>query len=212
MNWQPALDRILGLIRKAQSYYVKKPTRRAKYRQRYRQGHQRHNLSFTAGIDRIADQLEAYKEQQEASERRRRAREIWTITGLFTAAAFAALQWGVFKEQAADFRDQERRQLRAYLGTTEMQFSCGDCLPTKDDRLEAITNNYGQTPATVLYGIVWYTEFLFHEEFPEAISKRPSAIQQFAPRSVVIYPHVQNKMQFPVTDEQSLLFWEAKKW
>jgi hypothetical protein len=161
---QSLTARIVGwrnrLIRIFKTYYFKykKPRRYKKYHERYPQHHQRHKLPVSARIDGIANQLEAYKEQQESSERKRRAREILTIVGLFGAAFFAALQWRVFRQQAADFRDQGQRQLRAYVFPDDVSIENADADLSKAEsaapRFDVKIKNYGITPAYNVTNIV----------------------------------------------------------
>ena len=201
------------LIGKFQTYYLKKkkPPGRIKHRKRYSYAQHQRTLSIPARLDGIADQFEAYKEQQDANEHKRAAREILTILGLFGAAFFAALQWGVFRQQGIDFRDQEQRQLRGYLGIMTMDFSCKDCLPTTSDSLDVTTDNFGQTPLYIINSGIWFTEFLISEAFPEGdIQRTPFTSAEMRSRSMDVYPKISQTTKYRINGDQTILFWEAK--
>lgn len=135
------------LIRKVQADRTEeqKISRDTKYSERYHHAQYRQKYSIPARLDGIAHQLNAYQKQQKANERRRATREILTVAGLFTAAFFAALQWAIFRQQASDFRDQERRQLRAYISIDKPSVS-GLFLGGSPFAWVHLVNS-GQTPA-----------------------------------------------------------------
>jgi hypothetical protein len=94
---------------------------------------------------------------------------------------------------------------------TDLQFDCGDCLPTEDDLILAVSDNFGQSPLYVINGVISMMEYRIDEDFPEDdIHRFPASISDLIPRGMVIYPKVPSPLVFPVKDVQRTLFWEAK--
>jgi hypothetical protein len=166
----------------------------------------------------VAAAIQTYQETRESDERHRAERETITIRVLTATGGFAllaAIATGysalIFTQQAADFRDQEQRQLRGYLGVTDMDFSCGDCLPTRDDLINVTSNNFGQTPIYIINGVLWFNEFLISEPFPEGdIRRKPSSYTDMIPRGLAAYPKIPKTTKYNMSADDSLMFWEAK--
>jgi hypothetical protein len=98
------------------------------------------------------------------------------------AAAAAASQANIIS-------DQERKQLRGYLGVTGVALSCGDCGPSDKDRIVISFNNFGQTPAYVILTIFWPFEYANEEQFPDNEGTRsPPQGAPISYRSIFVYP------------------------
>ncbi len=117
----------------------------------------------------IADAIHTYRRDRRADERNRSSRERATIVVLgvtailaLFAAASAIYSAVIFTRQARDFRDQEQRQLRAYLGPVfdSFTFKCPHCdayianpangVPPPSAQEDAVfykLKNYGTSPA-----------------------------------------------------------------
>ena len=134
-------------------------------------------------------------------------RTFWAVF-FYTGITFALL---VVNFRAADTaKDTEKRQLRGYLGAVLMQFSCGDCLPTENDQIQVLINNFGQTPLYIISGVISYRQYLEIEEFPNDVTGGQKATESIVPLSMVVFPRAENHAQFPVNDIARSMFYDAR--
>jgi hypothetical protein len=108
---------------------------------------------IVAAIDRFKEQFKTENETNRTQEARKTKREKATVVGIWAYTILTLIIAGASIYQARVFKETEKRQLRGYLGVTGLRFSCGDCLPTEDDTIEVIRENFGQTPLYVIGGI-----------------------------------------------------------
>src|SRR6202035_2727970 len=107
------------------------------------------------------------------------------------------------RDQAKVLADQERKQLRGYFGHEGLSLTCGDCTPTESDQITLSMGNFGQTPITVLSGVIGIVEYTLGEPFPEDDQTRsiPQNGIQSLFKSVVVYPRSPKTAYFPITKE-----------
>jgi hypothetical protein len=116
------------------------------------------------------------------------------------------------RDQAKVLGDQEGKQLRGYFGHEGLSLTCGDCAPTESDQIILSMENFGQTPITVLSGVIGIVEYTLGESFPEDDQTRsiPQNGIQSLSKSVVVYPRSQKIAYFPITKEMVAQIKEVK--
>jgi hypothetical protein len=117
------------------------------------------------------------------------------------------------RNQAKVLADQERKQLRGYFGHEGFSLTCGDCTPTENDQITLSMENFGQTPITVLSGVVGIVEYTLGEPFPEDDQTRsiPQNGIQSLFKSIVVYPRSPKTAYFPITTEMASQIKEVKE-
>jgi hypothetical protein len=174
-------------------------------------------LAFISILLTIVFALQNYHNQStlaDIEQDTRKRRSYWSRPNnwvrILTLVAVAGYT-GISLWQVRVLKETERKQLRGYLGVTDLQFDCGDCLPTEDDLILAVADNFGQSPLYVINAIISITEYRIDEDFPEDdIYRFPGSISELIPRSMVLYPKAPYPLVFPVKDVQRAFFWEAK--
>jgi hypothetical protein len=196
---------LILIIALASDFAEKLAKHQYRSRNRYRDRTQNNDEPFEAALhEAIAD----------SQNRKSKARNYWRNPNnwirILTLLAVAAYT-GVTFWQLTILKATERRQLRGYLGIVDLRFDCGDCLPTEDDEFTAETDNFGQTPVYITSGILWFTEYRIDEPLPETdIHRSPVTEADLINRSGVIYPKHPEGLNFPITDVNRQIFWEAK--
>src|SRR5438309_4069856 len=106
-------------------------------------------------LNRLTDQYEAHKKQQDVENHKKARREWVTIVGIFLAAGVALSQWWVFKEANKDNRTATQAVQRAFMFVrgvslqkiTDVRLT-HDVTGTKPVAWQAVTEweNSGNTP------------------------------------------------------------------
>jgi hypothetical protein len=122
---------------------------------------------------------------------------VLTFFSALAAAIFTGYQASVSREQLTIIRDTEKRQLRGYLGITEMRFDCKECVPDAANNIEIKSENYGTTPLVVMTAILWMTQFGINEPFP--LQEWSSQFYVSAAEEMPHYPRNPRAIEFPIT-------------
>jgi len=144
------------------------------------------NVHSAAGTPHVAPPTDPQtaEEHHRAAERRYWRRQVrvgkW-LNAITAIAALAGIIGLVFvyrgliatrkaadaaTRQAEISEDTAKRQIRGYLGITEMRFDCKDCVLDETNNIEVKSENYGATPLIVMTGVLWMTQFGINESFP----------------------------------------------